>query len=179
MADHHHLRAQPTLIRARSAQQLVNAPPPPHYYYYEDYWDDHLYSPAADGGARNVHSQYSAVHNVNTFAPAENMGRSLPGDTFDSSSTARSDGNAAMSSRRPFPEPRISEYVSGTGISTDAGVLNSYSDVNGGLRIPHHRPSHYSTLSQGRGDFALPSNQFETSLDRAADLLDLVRSELC
>lgn len=165
MGDHHHPHTQPTsvpLTRARSAQHIVNAPPPSRYYY-EDYWDDQLYS-LNSGASLNEISQPLTAHNA-VYPAAENMIRSPPADTLDSSST-RSDTGATM--RWSFPEPQIPNYASGT----DVGVANPYLDS--GLRIPQRKASHRSTLSEGRREFALPFNQSETSLNDAAELLDLV-----
>ena len=81
---------------------------------------------------------------------------------------------------RLFPEPHIPNYdrdrISGTGAG---GALNSYSDANAYLRIPPHRTaSQRSPRSEGLGEITHPFNQSETSLDRTADLLDLVRNSL-
>ena len=81
---------------------------------------------------------------------------------------------------RLFPEPHIPNYdrdhSSGTGAG---GALNSYSDANAYLRIPPHRTtSQRSSRNEGLGGITHPFNQSETSLDRTADLLDLVRNSL-
>lgn len=41
-------------------------------------------------------------------------------------------------------------------------------------KVPRRKPSHRSTLSQERGEFSLPFNQSETSLDQVGELIDQV-----
>ena|ERR1700733_9040889 len=192
MADHHHLRpplppASVPLTRAHSAQQVVNAPPPvppssSHYMYYEDYyWDDHSYPPdssaarSASGGAPSRHPVSgspqppgSAIHR----SPSEGTlpsSTSSPSFSVSSSSSTHSNARAAATMML-FPEP----HIPGTGAR---GALNSYSDAYLGIP-PHRTASQRSLRSEGRGEITHPFNQSETSLNRTADLLDLVRNGL-
>lgn len=91
-----------------------------------------------------------------------------------------------------FPRPRTPDFgpswSNNSGNSGDGKEFDS--NMNGGgptggaaagqngknsLSVPRRQPSHRSTLSQERGEFRLPFNQSETSLDHVGDLIDNVR----
>lgn len=168
------------LTRARSAQEIL-ASPPQKRYYYEDYADSSPGGSSTSTSSRALHlappgpAAASSSYRSPTTSPTQYNYT----NTYTSGaqvSEEPTDDSAHM--RWSFPAPEVPSYGSGASSSPTFGQPPPSSfgsnNRNGGSRLVLPRkPSHRSTLSQERGEFALPYNNSETSFDAAGVLADV------
>lgn len=168
------------LTRARSAQEIL-ASPSPKRYYYEDYADSPS-TPSAGSTSTSSRALHlsppgpAAASSSYTSSPSPIQYTGNYTNTYTSGAQPTEEPTVAAANtnmRYSFPSPSVPDFTSNSRSSPTPPSSYSPTGRKGhGLVLPR-KPSHRSTLSQERGEFALPYNNSETSFDAAGVLADV------